>query len=507
MRKIKEILRLRVGEKRTLREVASSVGVSPSMVHSCVVRARAHEVDWLAAQSMDDETLEKKLYGDGGKFKVGAKAIPDVKEIHKQLRRKGVTLYLLWQEYKAAHQADGYQYTQFCEHYRQYRAQLDVVFHQEHTAGEKLFVDWSEDGIPITDRLTGEVKMAPLFVAVLGASNYTFVKVAESKNLWNWIRCHIAAFEFFGGIPEIVVPDNTKTAVTKACNYEPDINPTYHEMVRHYGTAVIPARPRKPRDKAKVETGVLLAQRWIIAALRNHTFFTIGEAAQAVARKVTEMNLRRFQKLDSSRLELFEQLDKPALSPLPEDRYEYADWSKAKVNVDYHIAVDKHYYSVPYKYVQKTVEARFTGATVEIFFKGRRITSHERSYKKWGYSTKEKHMPEKHRKYLKWNPSRISSWADKVGPHTKLLVQKIMDSKPHPELGYKACLGVLRLSNSYDRERLEAACRRALDLNSASYKTVKSTLKYNLENKQLPQNEKPRRVIEHENVRGADYYN
>jgi len=510
VRKTKQILRLRLGEERSLREVARSVGTSPSVVHDCVVRFRAAGLSWPLDPELDDTELEARLYHPDGKPTRGKKkAELDLAHIHKELRRKGVTLYLLWQEYKQAHPDDGYQYSQFAGLYREYRKRLDVTMRQAHKAGDKAFVDWSGDGVEIVERETGEVWEAPLFAGVLGASGYTFVKAAPSRESRHWIRCHIEMYEYFGGVPAATVPDNEKTGVTHPCLYEPDLNPTYAEMADHYGTAVIPTRARKPRDKAKVEGGVLIAQRWILAALRNHVFFSVQQANEAIAAKLEALNGRKYQRLDESRRELFEQLDRPALKPLPKKRYEYGEWSAPRVNIDYHVEVDKHFYSVPYRLVGERVDARRTATTVEILFKGKRVAAHARSYRKGRATTRPEHMPPSHRAHLEWTPSRIVSWAGKTGPCTAKVAEGIMASRRHPEQGYRSCLGVMRLGKKHGEARLEAACERALVIGSPSYKTIKSILDNGLDRQPLlpgTEGEKATAVPAHENIRGPEYY-
>lgn len=506
MRKIREILRLRWGEGLSLRQVANSIGGSPSTVHDFEVRARAAGVTWPLAEEMDEARLEQMLFAT--EVVKGTNAVPDFDEIRQELKRKGVTLQLLWHEYKQAHPQDGYQYSRFCELYRRWQGKLDVVMRQDHKAGDKVFVDWSGDGIEIVDRKTGEVTEAPIFVAVLGASGYSYAEAAETEKLRDWVRCHVNTFEFFGGVPFAVVPDNTKTAVTRPCFYEPDLNPTYHDMAKHYETAVLPARVRKPKDKAKVEGGVLLVQRWILARLRNHTFFSVAEANEAISELLVELNAKPFQKMDGSRRSQFESIDRPALKPLPSRRYVYSQWASPKVNIDYHVAVEGHYYSVPYKLVHKQVEARFTSTTVEIFSRGHRVASHLRSYQKGRYTTSKEHMPRSHRRYADWSPERILGWAQKSGPCTVTLAERIMESRPHPEQGFRACLGILRLGKTYGEDRLETACQRALTIGSTSYRSVESILKNGLDKQlRIPGEEKrdppPK---DHENVRGPGYY-
>ncbi len=471
------------------------------------MRFRAAGLSWPLDPELDEGRLEAMLY-TADPPRSETKALPDWSLVHKEMRRKGVTLYLLWQEYKQEHPMDGYQYSQFCERYRRYRKKLDVVMRQNHKAGDKAFVDWSGDGIDIVNRETGEVKEAPLFVGMLGASGYTFAKATLDRTSRHWIGCHIEMYEYFGGVPAATVPDNEKTGVKNPCLYEPDLNATYADLANHYDTTVLPTRPYKPRDKAKVENAVLNAQRWILAALRNHRFFSVAQANAAIAEKLEAYNARKYQRLGVSRRELFENLDRPALKGLPARRYEHADWSKPKVNIDYHVLVSKHFYSVPYQLVHKRIDARITATTVEMLYKGKRVAVHPRSYGQWGFTTAKEHMPESHRKHLEWTPSRIVNWARKTGPKTAEVAEKIMASRQHPEQGYKSCLGIMRLGKKYDDNRLEAACERALVIGSASYKSIKSILENGLDRQPLLPGTRTKKetVPAHENIRGPKYY-
>jgi transposase len=368
-----------------------------------------------------------------------------MKLIHRELSRKGVTLALLWQEHAADNPGDHYSYSWFCELYRRWASSVEISMRQDHKAGEKLFTDFAGQTIPIVDRETGEITQAEVFVAAHGFSSYTYAEAVASQELPNWIGAHVRAFDFFGGTPEILVPDNLKAGITHACRYEPDVNTTYWDMASHYSCAVIPARVRKPRDKAKVENAVLQVERWVIAPLRNRTFGSIGEANTAIAERVEWLNNRKMKVLDASRAELFEAHDLPELRPLPERPYEFATWKKARVNMDYHIEVEGHYYSVPYQLTREKVEARITERTIEVFHRGKRVTSHVRSFVKGRATTIHDHRPASHRAHLEWTPSRIVAWAEETGPATASLVDEIMRRKPHPEMGYRSCLGIIRL--------------------------------------------------------------
>lgn len=508
MRNVKEILRLRFDGGLSHRAIGRSVGISASTVGDLLSRAHAAGVVWPLPPELDEAALEARLYPPDPPGP-GVLVPPDWSYVHRELRRKGVTLMLLWQEYKAAHPEDGYQYSRFCDLYQDFEKKVDVVMRQVHRAGEKAFVDWSGDGPVITDPTTGEERRAELFLAVLGASNYTYAEVMPSQELRHWIQAHIHAYEYFGGVPALTVPDNTKTAVTEPCRYDPILQATYQEMAQHYDTAILPARSRKPRDKAKVEGAVLVAQRWILAALRNHRFFGLDQANEAVWQKLEELNDRPFQKLDGTRRVLLEMLDRPALRPLPSTRYEYAEWRRPRVNIDYHVEVEGHFYSVPYQLVHERVDARVTSMTVEVLYKGRRVHAHERAYGP-GYTTVREHMPKAHQQYLEWTPSRILRWAADTGPNTVKVAEKIMALRAHPEQGYRACLGILRLGRRYGKERVEAACARAVALGVYGYRNIHSMLKSGMDRQPLPGMQPEREAsgpIEHENIRGPGYYN
>lgn len=505
MRKIREILRLNLDQRLSPRQIAASLSMSRITVRRYVERAQLAGLAWPLPEGMDDRALEERLFTPPPVPHSATRPLPDWEHLHKELRRPSVTLALLHLEYKENH-PDGYQYTQFCCHYRRWARQLDVVMRQEHRAGEKCFIDFAGQTIPITDPRTGEISQAQLFVVVLGASNYTYAEALCSQELPHWIGAHVRAFRFFGGCPRILVPDNLKAAVTKAHRYEPTLNATYAELAAHYGCAVIPARARKPRDKAKVEQGVLLAERWILAVLRNRTFFSLAEANAAIAGLLARLNLRPFKKLAGSRQSLFTELERPALRPLPACPYEYAVWKTAKVSIDYHIDVDHHYYSVPHRYVGEQVDVRLSAATVELYLRGRRIASHLRSELAGRYTTEREHMPASHRAHLDWTPERIVRWAEETGPQTAALARGILESRPHPEQGYRSCLGILRLGRRYGAERLEAAATRALAVRSLSYRSVESILKIGLDRQPLPATPLSAPAPRHDNLRGPAYY-
>jgi transposase len=505
MRKIHDVLRLKWAAELSSREIAQATGVARSTVSDYLRRAEEAGLSWPLPDGLDHAALERVLFKQPERPS-RARPLPDWAVVHRELRRKGVTLWLLWEEYCAAHAgAACYSYTRFCELYRAWRGSLDVVMRQTHAPGEKLFVDYAGQTVPIVDPTTGVVREVQLFVAVFGASNYTFVVATEGQDLRSWIGAHEEAFRFFGGVPRIVVPDNLKAGVSKAHRYEPDVNPTYQDMAEHYGVAVIPTRSAAPRDKAKAENGVLVAERWILARLRNRTFFSIGELNEAIGELLDALNDRAFQKLPGCRRTAFEELDRPALGPLPSQRYVFAEWRKRRAGLDYHVEVDGHYYSVPYREAKKVFDVRVTANTVECFLKGRRVASHVRSPRPGQHTTVREHMPKAHQQYAEWTPERIAAWAEKIGPATAELTRTIIGSRRHPEQGYRSCLGILRLAKAYGEVRLEGACRRALAIGARSYKSVASILKSGLDQQPLPgqAHDEP---IEHENIRGALYY-
>jgi transposase len=434
-----------------------------------------------------------------------ARTQPDFAAVHEQLRSsKYVTLQLLWEEYRQGN-PEGYRYSRFCELYQRWRSKLDVVLRQEHKAGEKMFVDWAGATIPVYDRHTGQACQAPLFVAALGASSYTFAEATRDQQMESWLRAHVHALEYFGGIPALVVPDNTKTGVTKAHRYDPDLNPTYYNFALHCGFGIVPARPYKPRDKAKVESAVQVAERWIVAALRHRKFFEPEELNQAIRELLTKLNYRPFRKRDGTRASVWETLDKPALKPLPTEPFDVSEWSRARVNIDYHVVFDSNLYSVPYHLVHELVEIRSTPTTVEILHKGTRVASHLRSRGRGQTVSNDEHRPKSHRAHLEWTPSRMVHWAETIGPNTARLFERIMNDKPHPEMGYRGCLGIIRLAGKYSAPRVEAAAERALLTGACRYKSIESILRNSLD-QVPPPSQPPSSTPPHDNLRGPEYF-
>lgn len=506
MRKTREVLRLSaLGLKQ--HQIARSCSIGQSTVHKYLKLAQAAKLSWPLPENLSDEGLDELLFGKRSAPPSRRQhPEPNFAAIHQELQsHRDVTLELLWQEYKKG-EPGGYGYSRFCDLFRKWSQARSVTLRQQHHPGEKMFVDYAGATIAIHNRDTGEIHSAAIFVAALGFSSYTFAEATWSQELPCWIGSHIRAFEYFSGLPTLVVPDNAKTGVSKACRYEPDLNPTYSEMATHYAVAVLPARPRKPRDKAKVENAVQVVQRWIIAALRKRRFYSLGEVNVAIAELLIRLNNKPFRKRQGTRADLFAAIEKPALRPLPPERYEMGRWRSLKVELDYHVPAEGHFYSVPYQLVGQPVDIRVTAATVEVFHKGVRVASHVRSFVADEATTIAAHRPKAHQQYLDWTPSRLLSWADAAGPHTAELFRQILATKPHPEIGYRSCLGLVRLGGKHTAERLEAAAARALHFGAYSFHSVESILEHHLENQPLVVPPVPPTAIQHDNLRGAAYF-
>ena len=516
MRKIKDLLRLHlVGGVNSRRQLARAVGCGKTAVTDCLRRAAVAGLNaWELIAELDEAELEKRLYPSaregGAPPRTVQRPLPDWAKVREELARRDhqVTLALLWQEYKSEH-PDGYQYSQFAELYRRFEKKLSVVLRQPHRAGEKVFVDFC-DGISLIDAYTGEIIPTQLFVRALGASSYTFAIATLSQELPVWLDCHVRMYEFLGGVSALTICDNLLAGVTHPDRYEAQLNESYRELATHYGTCVIPTRVRKPRDKGKVEAAVLVAQRWVLAALRHRMFYHIDELNAAIGELLARLNDRVMRHVKQSRRQLYERLDRPALKPLPARPYEYAEWKKVGVNIDYHVSFDDHYYSAPYTLIGETLWCRATRHVVEIIHKGKRIASHVRSFVKYDHSTLPEHRPASHRAHLEWTPSRLINWGQSVGPHTAAVVEHVIRSRPHPEQGYRSALGLLRLSNRFSAARLEKACERAITIRSASYRTVKTMLQKGMEAAPLPDQlplQDPAAGLGAVNVRGRRYYN
>jgi transposase len=509
MRQAREIIRLKFSAGVPTREIARRLGLAPSTVRQTLKRLASAGLCWPLPDGISDSDLEVALYATRkGKRGHRRHVEPDWPAVHRELKRKHVTLVIVWDEYIAANPG-GYSYSRFCELYRGFESKLSPTMRQTHAAGERLFVDYAGDGVPVViDRLTGEIRQAQIFVAVLGASSFTFAHASWTQTLPDWIDAHVHAFEAIGGVPHLLVPDNTKTAVIKACLYDPQVNRTYAEMAAHYGTAILPARPRRPRDKAKVEQGVLIVERWLLGRLRHRIFYSLAEVNAAIAELMMHLNEERpIRRLGVTRRQLLEEIDRPALKSLPTEPYEFSEWRTCRVGIDYHVEVAAHYYSVPHRFARTEVEARLTARTVEIFLKGERIAAHMRASGNHRHTTVTEHMPSSHRRYAGWTIERIRADARQIGPATAALCELILEARPHPEQGFRACLGVVRLAGPFGAERLESAAERAIDIGARTYGSVKSILDNNLDRRPARKRATDGTPILHSNIRGSRYYN
>jgi transposase len=503
MRKVREVLRLKHVLGMSYRKISEATGVGKTQAAEYVRRAEAAGMTWPVPPGIDDAELDRRLFPVVDDIR--ARAAIDWPTIENELKRRGVTLLLLWQEY-LADQPDGYSYTRFCELHKGWKQTVSATMRQTHLAGERLFVDWAGDTIGIIDPATGEEHRARIFVAALGASNFTYAEARWTETLSDWIGAHVNAFAAIGGVPHALVPDNLKAGITKPSRYEPGINRTYQDLADHYDCVVLPTRIVKPRDKAKVEVAVQIVERFVLAKLRNRTFFALAELNVAIRDCVAAINAKIMRRVGKSRAELLETLERPALKTLPVEPYTYAEWKRARVAPDYHIEIADHFYSVPSKLIREIVDARITGATVEIFYKGQRIASHAFSAVRNRHTTTTEHMPSAHRRYAEWTPARMMGAAAEIGPATVALFEAIMKGRPHPEQGFRSCLGVMSLVKSYGPARVEAACRRGNHVGASTYGSIASILKHGLD-KAFAQEASPDAVpIIHGNIRGPDYY-
>lgn len=504
MRKISEVFRQRYELKLSYRDIAKSLNISISTIYDYLARAKAAGISWPLPEGISEQELYDKLFLPVAPSSL-QRPLPDWENVHRELRKKGMTLRLLWREYRDIH-PDGLGYTQFCGHYRDYVKTITPVMRQVHKAGEKTFVDYAGMTVPWIDPATGEIHEAQIFVGALGASQMMFVEATATQQIPDWIGSHVRMWEYFGGVSEIAVPDNLKSGVTKAHRYDPDVNANYQHLSEHYGFAIVPARVNEAKDKAKVENAVGITERQILAPMRHITFTSIGEINAAIKPRLDAVNNQSFQKMKTSRRELFESVDKPALKPLPKDRYQYAEWVNAKIHIDYHFAFDDHFYCVPYQYIHHPVQIRATSKTVECFYQGKRIASHARSHVRYGYTTLKEHMPPAHLAHAEWSPERMKRWANKIGKNTSRYIDRMIASRAFPQQAFRACLGLLRLGNQFGEKRLEKACAIALSAGATRYQQVESILKKRLDTLQNSHEQNDAVISDHENIRGSNYY-
>jgi transposase len=507
MRRVREILRLKHECGATDRAIARSLSIARSTVALTLERVAAAGLRWPLPATLTDRVLEAMLYaGHGSQQGVRRKTEPDWAHVHHELRRPGVTLMLLWEEYRQS-EPSGYAYSRWCELYRAWEGRLSPTMRQAHPAGERMFVDYAGQTVDLIDGRTGKTQPAQIFVAVLGASNFTYAEASWTQALADWIGAHTRAFAAIGGVPNLLVPDNTKVAVIKACLYEPQVNRTYAEMAAHYDTAVLPARPRRPRDKAKVETAVLIIERWLLGRLRHHRFYSLAELNAAIGELLRQLNEERpIRRLGVTRRALLEELDRPHLKELPSQPYAFAEWRLRRVGVDYHVEVEAHFYSVPYRFARREVEVRLTPRTVEVFLKGERIAAHLRSSGNHRHTTVSDHMPSSHRRYADWTVERIRHEAAAIGPATAALCELILERRPHPEQGFRSCLGIVRLVRPFGAERLESAATRAIEIGTLTYGSVRSILDNKLDRQAAQRPPADAVPVLHPNIRGPRYY-
>ncbi len=510
MRKIRIVMHMKFGLEMSNAVIAKSVDISGATVFDYLQRATLAQLSWPLPEELDDEQIELLLFPPKKSGTNEARGEIDWGKMHKELKRKNVTLQLLWLEYREEN-SKGYGYSRFCGLYHAHKKQLDLWMRQHHRAGEKAFVDYCGQTMSlVSNNATGETIEVQIIVIVLGASGYSYVEATLSQTLPDWLGSHRRAFEFFGGVPELLVPDNLKSGVTKCHRYDPDSNPSYHELARHYNTAIMPARSRSPQDKAKAEQMVQQVERQVMAALRDQKFFTLHEMNQAIWERMEQVNAKPFQKMPGSRHSLFEEIDKPALKALPARPYEFGEWKYVLVDGSYHVEVDGHYYSVPYKHARKKIDIRFSATIVQCFFKGKEIALHQRSKQKGGHTTLFEHMPKSHQKYAEWTPERVQEEAEKIGPSTKALTDAIFAERNHHYIASRACLGIIRLAKCYTEKRLEAACQRALIHGLLRCNQIESILKNGLDDKPLPDTSVDEKASvtqhPHKNIRDVEYY-
>ena len=498
MRKIRDVLRLKLETKLSHERTAAALNLSKGVVAKYVTLANAAGLDWAQIQALDDTALHNRLLGPPQR--ASAFVQPDYGRMHQELRRKGMTMMLLWQEHVAQHPgACTHQYSQFCVNYRTYAQSLKRSMRQIHRAGEKLFIDYAGPTVELTD-----ASRAHIFVAALGASSYTYACATPRESMADWLGATAQALRFFGGVPQLIVPDNPKALIAHADRYEPRANETVHDFARHYGTSFLPARPYHPQDKGKVESAVQVVERWILMRLRHQRFASVDDVNEAITPLLEQLNARAFQKLPGSRASAFAQLDAPALQPLPLQTWELAVYKTVRVHIDQHIEFEGHRYSVPQSLVGQVLEARVTARTVELLHRGQRVASHLRCAHKGGFTTVPEHLSAAHRAHLEWTPERLIHWGNTIGVATGALITRLLETRRHPEHGYRACLGLLSLAKRFTHPRLEAACVVALALGTTNSTHVRDIL-LNGRDRVTPATQEWTSP-EHVHVRGPGYY-
>ena len=506
MRQLRQMLRL-LHDGASAREVGRQLGVARSTVQDNLERAKKAGLAWPLAPDLTDDVLEQRLFSKAGYIPgVRRRPEPDWATLAREMKRPGVNLQVLWEEYRDIHRT-GYGYSRFCDLFREFERRLSPVMRQHHVAGDKLFVDYSGKKVGIVDPATGVVREAEIFVGVLGASNYTYAEATFTQSLPDWIGAHVRMFRFLGGVPRLLIPDNLKSGVVKASFYDPEINRSYGAMAAHYDVGIVPARPRKPRDKAAVEAGVRFTQTYVLGRLRHETFFSLAECNEAIGQVLERLNSRVMRRLGMSRHDLFESIERPALRPLPEADWQFAEWRLARVGLDYHVEVDGFYYSVPHALIRAEVDTRLTERTLEVFHRGKRVAAHQRRYGGRRHGTEPEHMPSAHRRYAEWSPDRFKRWAKAIGPTTEALIIAVLSNRPHPEQGFRTCLGILRLYRGVETARAERVSATALDIGAFTYRSVASILANNIKPTPARKEAEPVSLFDHPNIRGAGYFN
>jgi transposase len=505
MRKIRDVLRLHYAAKLSIRQIQTSTKISLGQIHKLLVKAEEMGLEWPLPDHLDDTQLARMFYPGSDSSASGRFVVPVWSEVHQELKRKEVTLQLLWEEYTHQYPNRCYSYSQYCERYCQWKKKQRRSMRQAHKAGEKCFVDYCGPTLSIVDHNTGEVREAQVFVGVLGASNYTYAEATRTQSLQDWLGSHVRMLEYYGGCPEIIVPDNLKSGVSKACRYDPDLNPAYQQWAAHYDVAIIPARPYAPKDKAKAEVAVQIVERWIMARLRKQTFFSLAEANRCIRALLDELNLKPFKQLPGNRLQAFNQLDRPALKPLSRQAYHYVDIKPVRVNIDYHVQYKQHHYSVPHQFVGESLELHASDQLITLFFRQQQVACHPRKHHP-GMTTDSGHMPVRHQKHHQWTPERLRSWGKSIGPETYQWIDRQLTLKDHPEQAYRVCLGLLNLSREFSSVRLESACQIANREDLMRLRHVKSILKSNRD--QLSHQEACALSLpqDHDNIRGPGHF-
>lgn len=509
MRKVRELLRLTFEQGLSARKAAPIIGIGKTAASQYLSGFKASKLEHSNVSAMSDSELlnaiNTKKESENSRFEELSKLFP---YFEKELKRTGLTLQLLWKEYSET-DIDCYGYSQFCHHYYHWRKETKVSMRMEHKAGDKMFVDFAGKKLSIVDPKTGEIQELEIFVSVLGASQLSYIEAVLSQKKADWIAVNQNALSFYKGVPNAIVPDCLKSAVIKSDKYEPEINQTYNDFAQHYQTVILPARALHPQDKSLAENFVRNAYTQIYAPLRNLTFFSIEELNTALWEQLDLYNHKNFQARGYSRNQLFEEIEKSQLKPLPTGTYELKAFSECKVQYNHHVYFkeDKHYYSVPFQFTGKKVMIISTSRSIEMFFNNSRIAIHQRNRCTYGYTTKTGHRPPNHQFVSEWSPQRFIKWGRNIAAEVEELITLLLDSRQHPEQAYRSCMGILNLSKKYDNADYIKACKKALGLNLINYKFIKNMLETKAFNLADEQESEQSNLPNHGNIRGEEVYN